>query len=72
MVISLLLSLAAACHGVVGVACIDPRMRGNGRGVLVQLPSGFCPKIDDTGLLENIRGSDFDPVASLINYASSA
>lgn len=43
-------------------------MGSNGCGALVQLPFGVCPKVDDIVLLEALRGSRFDPVASSIAY----
>lgn len=63
---------ASARDSAVSVACIDPCMRGNDRGVLLPLPSGVQREVNDIGLLENMRGSRFDPVTSLIAYSNSS
>lgn len=47
-------------------------MRGNGRGVLVPLPSGVCRKVNNIGIPQTIRGSRFSPVASFIAYTPSS
>lgn len=64
--------LAAARDGVVGVACIHPRMDRNGRAFLVPLPLVVCRVVDDIGLLETICGSSLDPVTSLVAYSRSS
>lgn len=47
-------------------------MSGSGRRELVALPSGVPREVDDTGLLEIIRGSGTDPFASLIDNSWSS
>lgn len=72
MVIALLRFLASACDGAVVVTCIDLRMSGNGRGVLVPLTLGVCRVLDEICLPGTIYDSSFDPVASLIAYSWSS
>lgn len=72
VVSALLRLLTAACDVAVGVACIDPRTGGIGRGVLVPLASSVPCKVDYTSLLEILCGSVLDRVASLIQYSRSS
>lgn len=58
---------SAAC-----VACMDPQVGGNVQGVLVLLASSVRHEVNDDDLLETIRGSSFNPVASLIAFCQSS
>lgn len=68
VIISLLSFLAAACDSVIGAACVDSRMGGNGRGMLVSLASKVRHEVDDTGFLETICCSGLDFVTSTTAY----
>lgn len=69
---ALLRTLAAACDGAVGVACVNSQIVCNGRGVLVSVLFAAGRKVDEIGLLENTFGSSLDTVASLIAYSTSS
>lgn len=59
-------SQTAAHDGVVGFACLDSRLGGNGCGVFVPLRSGVGHEVDDIGIMESCRGCSFDPVTALV------
>lgn len=68
VVVALLRSLAGACGGAVGDACPNSRMGGNGRGVLVQLPSVVCHEDYDIDVPQIICGNVSDPVSFFVAH----
>lgn len=47
-------------------------MRGNGRDILVPLPSGVRREVHEIGVVAIICRSIFDPIASIIAYSRSS
>lgn len=70
--IALLLLLVTARDGAVGVPCADFQLVGHGQDMLVLQVSGVSRNVGYIGLVENICGCGFDPVASSIAYNPSS
>lgn len=60
---------ASGHDGVLSVACPDLNMCGNDSCTFVLLQSGVRSKINDIGFSDIIRGSSFNPSASLVAYS---
>lgn len=71
VIISLLSFLGSARDCMVGIAFVDSRLGGHGRCLPVLRPSGAHCEVDNIGPLENILGSGFDHVTSLVTYSRS-
>lgn len=72
MEIALLRFFVDARVGAVVFSCFVSRMGCNCQGVLVPQPFEVRRRVDDIGLFDGIRGSGFDPGASLIAYSRSS